>query len=373
MLQRDRRIEKRDRKMRKKRRKRYWLIFLLAGILLVGGCSKNENEDSATPTVSAAKDEIEKDAVIMTVDDQVLTYAETMLYLRSKKQEVENLYGKDIWHYKLDKEGTTYEEMLKSKLLEDLKYIKIVCAQATELGITLTEDELLDVDEYTVTFLSNFKEEDLKYYGFDKEIVRDIYKDNVLANKVYESLTLNVDTDVSDEEARQAEFFYILIAKYGFDEEGNRIEYTKEQLEDTKTRAESIYQRALKEEDFYTLAKEVSDDDDEINIIVGHGDMAEDLEKAAFALKQGEISPIVENDTGYFIFYCVSELNEDATNAAKEEIIMARQEKLFHESYNNWESAAKITINEKLWNQISLADEDISLKQEITQDITQKE
>ena len=63
------------------------------------------------------------------------------------------------------------------------------------------------------------------------------------------------------------QFWYILIAKYGYDEEGNRLEYTEEQLEEVKKRATDTYERALETEDFYSLAREVSDDND-IEIIV---------------------------------------------------------------------------------------------------------
>lgn len=339
----------------------FCLIF--AWMLCCSGCSKGEKgEGDITPTLSEEQTK-PQDMVIMTVGNQKLTYAELMLYLRSRKQEVEALYGEDIWDYQLDAEKTTYETMLKEQMLEDLIYVKLVCAQAPILGITLTEDELLDIDEYTTSFLAEFTEQDMQYYGFDKETVKRIYKDNLLANKIYESLTLNVDTEVSDEEARQMQFWYILIAKYGYDEEGNRFEYTEEQLEEAAKRAEDTYEKAKEAEDFYALAKEASDDND-IEIIVGHGEMAEELEKAAFSLKQGELSPVVENETGYFMFYCVSDLEEEATNAKKEEIIKQRQEKVFDESYKTWEEETKVTIDEELWGRITLKGKDISLREE---------
>lgn len=335
-------------------------FVLLAGVVFLGGCSnKTEEKDSTVSPAATEAPKPEKNQVVLTVGEQKLTYAELVLYLRSKKQETESLYGEDIWDYKIDGEGTTYEEMLKEQILEDIKYIKLVCDQAAVLGITLTEDELLDVDEYTAAFLSEFTAEDLEYYGFDKEIVRGIYRDNVLANKIYESLTLNVDTEVSDEEARQAEFWYILIAKYGYDEEGNRIEYTQEQMEEVEQRAQDVYERAQTEEDFYALAKEVSDDDDEIDIIVGRGEMSKKLEDAAFALKKGELSELLENDTGYFIFYCVNELEEEATNAKKEEIIRQRQETVFDESYLTWKEETKVELDEKLWAKITLKGEKV--------------
>ncbi len=345
--------------------KRQWkktsLCLILVVVLFFGGCSK-KNGDKDTPPTLLEEQIKPQDMVIMTVGTQKLTYAELMLYLRSKKQEIEALYGTDIWDYQLDAEGTTYETMLKEQILNDLIYVKLVCAQAAFLGITLTEDELLDIDEYSASFLAEFTNEDMEYYGFNKETVKGIYKDNLLANKIYESLTLNVDTEVSDEEARQMQFWYILVAKYGYDEEGNRLEYTEEQLEEVKKRATDTYERALETEDFYSLAREVSDDND-IEIIVGRSEMSKELEEATFSLKQGELSQMIENDKGYFLFYCVSELEEQATNAKKEEIIKERQEKVFDESYKEWQDETEVKIDKQLWERVTLKGKDIGLKE----------
>ena len=55
---------------------------------------------------------------------------------------------------------------------------------------------------------------------------------------------------------------------------------------------------------------------------------------------------------GYYIFYCVSEYDEDATIAKKEELIALRQEEAFKELYETWRTGAEIEINEVLWKAI---------------------
>jgi len=76
--------------------------------------------------------------------------------------------------------------------------------------------------------------------------------------------------------------------------------------EEAKKKAEDLLARARKGEDFAKLAKENSDDQGSKDKggeydFFGHGKMVPEFEKAAFALKPGEISEPVETQFGYHI------------------------------------------------------------------------
>lgn len=346
------------------RKKIVWIITAIL-VLSMAGCSKgkDESKDSSvvvestgTPTdQDTMKDNANR--VIVTVNGQEVTFDEFRIYLQSQRDEIEVMYGDDIWAMEIDDEGTTYEEMFKKSVYDQIVNVKLVCSQAETLGITLSEDELLDVDEYTSQFLSEFSDEALEYYSVNKDMIRNIYKDNVLYNKIYESLTLSVDTFVKDEDARQSVFQYMLVSKYGFDIDGNRFDYTPEQLEEAKARAYQLHEDALTATNFKDFALANTDDEDEVELTVGKGDMKPELEKAAFALKEGEISEIIDLEEGYFIFYCVEEKNQEATDAKKEEIIKERQDKAFEEQYKAWDEAKEVSLNEELYNSISLKED----------------
>lgn len=292
--------------------------------------------------------------VIMTVGGLDISYGEVVLYLQSTKEEVETLYGKEVWGYVLDDEGTTYAQMLKEELLRQITYTKIVCAQAGSLGIALTEDDRMDVDEYTDNYLSKFSNDELADYGITRELVEGIYSDNLLATKIYESLTLNVDTDISDEEARHPVLWYLFVAKYGIAADGSHTAMTEEELAKARERAEQLLLEARAAGDFYAFAKENTDDTDEIEIIVGRGEMFEELEKVAFGLLEGQTSGLVETQDGYFILHCRSYLDRDATEEAKVEIILDRQDKAFSSRYSIWEEETPVWVDQVLWNEIDL-------------------
>lgn len=337
----------------------------------LAGCQKLspdiEIEVEATPTpypTGMTKDEVEGmdqkerfSQVLLRIGDLEIGYDEVVLYMQSTKEEVETLYGKEIWDYVLDDEGTTYAQMLKKELLKQITYTKIVCAQADPLGISLTEDERMNVDEYTDNYLANFSSDELAYYGISRELVWGIYADNLLATKIYESLTLNVNTDVSDEEARHPVLWYIFIAKYALAEDGTHVALDEEGLQNVRERAERVAQEAKEAADFYGYARENTDDTDEIEIIIGRGEMYEELEKIAFGLRQGETSGLIETEDGYFILHCANYMDEDATDMAKTKIILERQEHAFSDNYSVWEAKTDVWVDMALWDAIDMTGE----------------
>ena len=75
--------------------------------------------------------------------------------------------------------------------------------------------------------------------------------------------------------------------------------------EEARKKAEEVLAKARKGEDFAALVKQYSDDpgskDKGGEYTFGHGQMVPEFEKAAFALKPGEISDLVETQFGYHI------------------------------------------------------------------------
>ena len=350
------------------------LFLLVAGglsISCLAGCEKLtpdlEMETGITPTpyptgiTQKAADEMDQEErfaqTLLRIGNLEVSYGEVVLYMQSTKEEVETLYGKEVWDYVLNDEGTTYAQMLKEKLLKQITYTKLVCSQADRLGIALTEDERMNVDEYTDNYLANFSRTELEYYGITRDLVWGIYADNLLATKIYESLTLNINTDVSDEEARHPVLWYVFVAKYALAEDGSHVPLDEEGLLNVRERAERLAGEAKETADFYGFARENTDDTDEIEIVIGRGEMYEELEKIAFGLQQGETSGLIETEDGYFILHCANYMDEDATDQAKTAIITKRQENAFSDSYSAWEKETSVWVDTVLWNEIDITGE----------------
>lgn len=317
------------------------IIFVVVLVLAVVIFGRRE-EDKKEETVW-------QEGSMLRIGDTQVDYREGMVYLNAVQEDYEQYYGSDIWMYALDYQGNTMGTVIKEQTLEQIIYIKVVCQKANELGIVLSEEELQTVEQQTTAYMEKLQESDLLLHGVNADIVRRIYSDNLLARKTFEVTTLNVDTDIPDEEAAQHRFYTIAIRNFKIDASGNRVSYEGSELEELKNRVVSLWQQGVESEDFYKLASANTEDSTMLEITGGLGDFPEVYEDVVLALNSGEVSEVIETTDYYYIFYCVTDFDMDATHDKKEEIIEKRQEEEFQNRYKEWRDTTYIEINEEVW------------------------
>jgi len=287
---------------------------------------------------------------MLRIGDTQVDYREGLVYLNAVQEDYEQYYGSDIWKYAVDSQGRTMGEVIKEQTLEQIIYIKVVCGKANELGIVLSEEELQTVDRQTEEYMEKIRDSELMLLGVNADIVRRIYSDNMLARKTFETATLNVDTDIPDAEAAQHRFYTIAIRNFKIDASGNRVSYSENELTELKARVESLHAQALETADFYKLAAANTEDSSMLEVVGGISDFPEEYEETVLALHTGELSPVIETTDYYYIFYCVTDFDVDATHDKKEAMIAERQEEEFQARYRDWRSGIRIEVNEEVWN-----------------------
>lgn len=318
--------------------------LLLCGILLLTGCGLLHRGE---------KDEtVWTEGSMLRVGNSQIDYREGLVYLQAVQEEYESYYGSDIWMYAVDGRGNTLGELVKQQVLEQIIYIKVVCRQADTLGIVLSDEELLDADRKTEEYMEKMKGTGMELYGISEDIVRRIYQDNILARKTYEFSTLNVNTDISDEEAGQHVLQAIAIRNFKLDASGNRVSYSEEELSELRARMQEIREQARETDDFYKLAASITEDSSMLEITVGRGDLPEEYESQVLSLTTGELSEVIETTDYEYVFYCVTEHDIDATLAKKEKLIAARQKEAFQGFYEQWRQELTIEVNEPVWDSI---------------------
>ena len=286
---------------------------------------------------------------ILSVDDEKVSYSEVILYLKYIQTYYESIFGETIWDYDLG--DKTIGGLAKQDVIDTIIERKITKKQWNEYEVIITEEDEAKIEKDSLDYLNNITDYDISYYGITNEIVYQFFFDNLLAERVYDATTMDVDTDISDDLAKQITIQYILISTTKLDSEGNRVLVTEDKKQAAYIKAQELLTPATDTEDFELFAK-TNSDSAQIEKTFGKGEVEEVVESAAFALKAGDISNIIESEDGYLILYCVSDYNEDATLEKKEEIIDQRQIEEFQRLFQEWQKDVDVKINESVWSQV---------------------
>lgn len=297
------------------------------------GAEKKVEEEHKEETVDFG------DTVIR-VGDTGVGKDEVMYYMLCIREQYEGYFGNDVWSVSFG--DKTFGDMCKEDILHEIVQLKVITSKAEELGIVVTEDEADEIADTVRQQMEEISLTDREKYGITQQLLESIYHDNYLSSKVFDVITGNVDTKVSDEEARNAEF-RVLTLKYSGEEE------KKETIEKAE---ELLAQAQAQDADFYSLATVFSNDPD-IECITARGSRSAAFDEAAFKLKTGELSDVVVDDEACYIISCVLDYDEDATAQTKEEIISRRQEDAFKKYYDEWEKDCTVSVDIDKWEKIS--------------------
>ena len=207
--------------------------------------------------------------------------------------------------------------------------------------------------------------------GAKKEHIVKMLWLNLVQRKMQQAIYDTVDTDVSDEEAAQRTFSYIKIDTTGYrDADNNQVAYTQEELDGLAADAEKAAVAAKEdfnkaaEDNNYTISTYSygSDEIDEDGAVTRS--MKLEVIQAADELSEGEVSGLIEVEgDGYYILRLDSELDREATDSKKDQIVSQRQSDKYNEVLTSYRDACEWKINEKELKKVNF-DELYTIKQE---------
>ncbi len=162
--------------------------------------------------------------------------------------------------------------------------------------------------------------------------------------------------EVTDEEAAQRTFSYVTISTAAHtDEDSNTVEYTEEEKADLKKKAEDIasaedFDTAVTDGGYTTSTASYGSAEDE------DASFDKAVLEAADALKEGEVSPVIETESAYYVLRLDSEHDEEASASKKESLISEKEEAYYDDIVSGWKEKATWTINEKEWEKVTFED-----------------
>lgn len=306
---------------RKKKRKTGFFVLFLWAVVLLTGCKK---EVTSAPTVRS---------------DYNYTKPQAMIIVATERNRYEQAYTDAVWEVTLEG-GQTFEAYLLEQLRTFLRDLKTMNLLADREGIDLTNAEKERIRQIAEQYYNGLTQEDIQYMGITSDDVLFMYQEYYRANKVVGELTKDVNLEVSDSEAKVISVRQIVLSD--------------------REEALQVHKRVSEEgSDFASIARETTTAE-VIERRIGRGEEPQGVEDVLFALKTGEISPVVMVDDVYYIFQCVNDYDMDATKERKTQIHEERKAWVFQQIYDQFQENNQVVFSEEIWADIRFSKDDNS-------------
>lgn len=218
-------------------------------------------------------------------------------------------------------QGNINSGIVKCEIIEDILFQKLLVNQAKIDSVVITDEDIsLEIEKRLKYFESQLGsiEKVEEYFGKSKVEIElelgKVIKDQFLGQKVQESISANIR--VTPAEVRdffhnqdQSDLPYVPV-KVEVAQIIIKPEITQNQKDKLRDKLKKFRSRVYKGEDFKMLAALYSDDPGSASVggelgFVNRGELVPEFERAAFRLKEGEISEVIESQFGFHIIQLI--------------------------------------------------------------------
>lgn len=303
------------------------ITVLLALLLVIGGAVyiKMISEDKSIYISTGFKD-----GIIAKADGEEITRGEVIVLLADAKLEYEEMFGSDIWNEKMGQQQ--FDDYVIQMIRARITRQKCMNVLAKSRGIVLSAAEEQNVENAAREYMELLSKEQARQLGVNEQLLLQMYTEAVLASRIFDDMTLEVDTEISEDEARVISIQYIRTMD--------------------RENANKALQRLQEGESFLTLVKE--NNPYEYEYTLRRGETESSFEQAAFMLATGEVSPVVETTMGYYIILCVNDYDRVKTASNKEKIVSDRRLEKFNEVFEQYEATKYAEYNEAEWERLDV-------------------
>lgn len=334
------------------------LTLVMAAACLAGCSLGSKSEQSKT--------------LLFSYDGSDVYLDEAWVYAKIAQTGYESQYsstfGDSMWSMQIsqDDDGNpiTMEDMVKQNVVEQIKQVKVLNKKAEELKVSLTDEEKETAKKNAKAFAGEAEGKAIfEETGANQELMQKIYEENALASKVQQEVVKDVDTKVSDDEARHTTIYKLVFADTKTDSETGAVtDLSDAEKAKQKKKAEEAYKKIQDGKTIEEVAKEY-DLESTANETYGAGEAAggKKFEKTIASMKDGDISRVLTTDEGYVIAKLVAYTDKEATEQEKESIISERQSEAYQEKYEEWTKELnekwdyEKDVDQEAWDKVTFA------------------
>lgn len=314
--------------------------------------------------VTGCSGSVDTEAVVATVGDEEITLGVANFYARMTQGEYETYYAgmmgttaEEMWSQDYD-EDHTFEESIKDTIMENLENMYIIAQHADDYEVSLTEEEEQAISDAAEQFSADNTDEAKEAVSGYKKDIEKYLELATIQSKMDSKMKEGVDEEVSDEEAAQKSMQYVFFSYTSTDEESGEVtDLTDAEKESLKTTAQTLADRTAGGEDMETVAAELGA---EVQTATFDGESTSpntDLVAAADALEnEGDVTDVVETDSGLYVARLTSLLDREATDTEKENIVEERRQEQYDSLLEEWRDGTEIDVKEKVWRKVDFED-----------------
>lgn len=258
--------------------------------------------------------------------------SQTMMIVETEKNSYEDIYTSQIWEVEV--KGATFQSHLLSQIKSFLEDMKTMNLLASDRAVSLDSEERAAMVKAAEEYFGGLSEADKAYMdNITMEDVTSMYEEYMIANKLVNELTKDVNLEVSDSEAKVISILEIKT--------------------DSEEAALAIYERVTAEgANFENIAKEYNTGANPLRLL-GRGEEEDSFENIAFSLQTGEISQVFQYKDAYYILQCASDYNEEETKIRKDQIYTERKKQAFRRIYDGFKAENGFTYQDDFWSDIT--------------------
>ncbi|MCH5266626.1 MAG: peptidyl-prolyl cis-trans isomerase [Lachnospiraceae bacterium] len=305
----------------------------------------------------------------------VLYYTDAMYDIYTTESQYNNgiyeqIYGGSFWTAEnVDSAGRNGASAAKKQIMDTLKQREILYMEALKAGLSLTDEETKQIQENAASARENLTDSQKRIAGLDEATIYTVLEKQALADKYKSQVIagLNIDEEalkktVSKKDYRQYTLQYYTWSKTETDTDNNTKNKDSALIEKAKGDMEALQKKAAAAEDF---SKDIITDSDNDNTDDATGiryttlDLLEtdtdsldaSTRKKVKAMKNGEVSDVIETDDAFYVFKMVNNNDTEAYDTQCNQIISEEQESQFDTAYKNTIKPNYTTEVQSYWRQ----------------------
>ena len=260
----------------------------------------------------------------------------------------------------------TYGDNLKNSVKDTIVQDVLLRAHASDYSVTIPDELATQIEDAAkTTYEKNQKK--LDKMGVSQDNIKEVLELQTYQQLMFEPMTADTDTNVTDDEAKQSSITYARIALTKTDSStGTTTDATDDEKATYKKELEELLTQVkdsgdVANADMKTMASNL----DSTNIACttysyGADDtvMPDSVIDAANSLSDGEIyDGVIDTGDYYYLVRMDKTFDKDATESKKQDIVSQRKQTNYNKKLQEWKDAVQV-VEESPWKKLEVNDTD---------------